>query len=70
MKDQLSKSEVRRLMVVIGPDWWVDSEAKPNGIGPVCFYCKNLIDWGPTDHGTECLVRDYIDLNEEAPGWT
>lgn len=65
MKDKLSKSEVRRLKVVIGPDWWVDEKASPNGIGPICLFCKNLIDWGPTDHDKKCPVRKYIDLDEE-----
>lgn len=61
MKEKLSKSEVRRLQVVKGKDWWVDEKARPNGIGPVCFFCGRLIDWAPRDHKEKCLVRNYIE---------
>lgn len=33
---------------------WIDRDAQPNGIGPVCKYCHNLIDWSPTDHALDC----------------
>lgn len=70
MKERISKSIYRRLVVVKGRDvWWIDEKAKPNGIGPVCLFCKNLIDWGPTDHSQKCPVKEYIDLNEEKPEW-
>lgn len=61
---KLSKSVVRRLKVVKGDDWWVDENAEPNGIGPICYFCKKLIDWGPTDHGKKCPVRNHIDLDK------
>lgn len=33
---------------------WVNTEAAPNGIGPVCKYCDRLIDSHPTDHALSC----------------
>lgn len=33
---------------------WVDQNAAPNGIGPICKYCHRLIDWSPTDHAIDC----------------
>lgn len=68
-KDKLSKSEVRRLEVVKGPDWWIDENSSPNGIGPVCLFCGNLIDWAPRDHTEFCPVRKHIDLDQEPPKW-
>lgn len=59
-KDFVSWSEMRRLRVVKGEDWWVNENAAPNGIGPVCAFCDNLIDWGPTDHGRKCPVRKFL----------
>jgi len=64
----ISKSVVRRLRVVKGDDWWVDEEAKPNGIGPVCLFCKKLIDWAPRDHAIACPVRTYL-TQEEPSEW-
>lgn len=68
MKDKLSKSVVRRLQVVKGDNWWVD-DSKQNGIGPVCIFCKRLIDWPPTDHGKKCPMWDHVDMNQEPPEW-
>jgi hypothetical protein len=58
-KNFLSKSEVRRLKVVKGKDWWVDEDSIPNGIGPICFFCGRLIDLDPNDHHENCPVRKY-----------
>lgn len=33
---------------------WIDKNAQPNGIGPVCKYCHKLIDWDPFDHALDC----------------
>lgn len=67
---KLSKSVVRRLRVVKGSDrWWIDEEAFPNGIGPICLFCKRLIDWAETDHSEACPVRNHINMNEEEPDW-
>jgi hypothetical protein len=33
---------------------WVDHDATPNGIGPVCKFCHRLIDWHPVDHALDC----------------
>lgn len=33
---------------------WVDQDASPNGIGPVCKDCHQLIDWHPVDHALGC----------------
>lgn len=60
LKDKISKSVFRRLRVVRGPGWWINEDAPPNGIGPVCLYCDRLIDWGPTDHGKACPVRKHL----------
>lgn len=63
--DKISKSEYRRLKTVKGnDDWWIDLEAEPNGIGPICLFCSKLIDWGPRDHTLACPVRRYFN-NEE-----
>lgn len=34
---------------------WIDHDAPPNGIGPICRDCGNLIDWHPVDHALGCL---------------
>lgn len=69
VQKKLSKNAVRRLKVTKGRDrWWIDEEAAPNGIGPVCLFCHNLIDWR-TDHGKKCPVRKYVDCNEKPPEW-
>lgn len=65
----LSNSVVRRLQIVKGDNWWVDENAKPNGIGPICFFCGRLIDWPPTDHSEVCPVRKYINLDEPKIQW-
>lgn len=43
------------------PEWeddgdrsWIDENTAPNGIGPVCQYCRQLIDWHPVDHALDC----------------
>lgn len=60
-KPFISQSEYRRLKATNGEDdWWVDHEASPNGIGPVCLFCSRLIDWGPRDHGRACPVRRFL----------
>jgi hypothetical protein len=64
---KVSRSQVRRLQVVKGSDWWIDEEAEPNGIGPICIFCKKLIDWAPRDHAEACPVRTYINEDEEPP---
>lgn len=33
---------------------WEDLEAEPNGIGPTCKHCKQLIDKHPFDHNAGC----------------
>lgn len=33
---------------------WIDHNATPNGIGPVCKDCHLLIDWHPVDHALGC----------------
>lgn len=33
---------------------WIDHDATPNGIGPVCKDCHELIDWDPVDHALGC----------------
>lgn len=33
---------------------WVDQNAAPNGIGPVCVSCHLLIDSHPQDHAQDC----------------
>ncbi len=38
------------------PDW-VDPDAEPNGIGPICRHCGLLIDWHPFDHADDCPER-------------
>lgn len=64
--DKISKSEYRRLRVVKGEDdWWINHEAEPNGIGPVCLFCDKLIDWAPRDHTRRCPVRNYLDHADE-----
>lgn len=59
-EEKISKSQVRRLRVVKGDDWWIDEEAEPNGIGPVCLFCKKLIDWAPRDHSQTCPVTRHL----------
>lgn len=56
----ISWSQYRRLRTQRGDEWWIDTEAAPNGIGPVCLYCGRLIDSHYTDHTVECPVRRYI----------
>ena len=77
-KPQLTWSVFRRLKVTKGEDWWVDESRPGNGIGLVCLYCENLIDWGPTDHGRYCPVRKFMRWGEaevcevcgsETSGW-
>lgn len=65
LNDFVSKSQVRRFRVVKGDDWWIDEEAEPNGIGPVCIFCKRLIDWALRDHAEACPVRTYLASEEE-----
>lgn len=36
--------------------YWEDTKAPPNEIGPVCIYCRNLID-SKDCHGEQCPVR-------------
>src|SRR5687768_9209662 len=62
MKDKkfITMSEYRRLKAVKGDDWWINHDASPNGIGPVCLFCDRLIDWGPADHLIRCPVRRYL----------
>lgn len=64
-KELVSWSQVRRLKVVKGKDWWINENSPPNGIGPVCLFCDLLIDWGPTDHAPKCPVRKYLRFDEE-----
>lgn len=59
-KKLISTSEYRRLRAMEGDDWWIDHEAPPNGIGPVCNYCDRLVDWPPRDHAMACPVRRYL----------
>jgi len=63
--EKLSWSQVRRLRVTKGDDWWIDHEAPPNGIGPVCLFCRHLIDWAPTDHALACPVRIFNRIEME-----
>lgn len=41
------------------PDW-IDTTAPPNGIGPVCRHCHNLIDDSTTDHAANCIARSPV----------
>lgn len=62
----ISTSEYRRLRETNGgDDWWINHEAPPNGIGPVCLFCDRLIDWPPTDHTLACPVRRYLGRGED-----
>lgn len=65
-QDFLSKSEARRLKTIKGKDWWIDKEAISNGIGPICFFCKKLIDGGPRDHLENCPIQNiYIEADKK-----
>lgn len=64
-KPFVSWSQFRRLRLVKGENWWVNEERPPNGIGPVCLYCDNLIDWGPRDHSIPCPVRKFSGWEDE-----
>jgi len=57
----ITQVEGRRLQAVKGVNWWVNQEAEPNGIGPVCLFCDRLIDLGPRDHGPFCPVLTLSD---------
>lgn len=65
MEEHITWSQFKRLKVVKGDDWWVDHEAEPNGIGPVCLFCNRLIDWGPRDHEPACQVRKFFMFNDD-----
>lgn len=43
-------------------DDWINHNAPPNGIAPVCKYCNCLVDW-ISDHDSSC--KEYRD--EPAP---
>lgn len=45
--------------------WWVDVDAPPNGIGPICKFCHNLIDFRD-DHDWNCPVIGALDFGKEA----
>lgn len=64
-KRMISWSMFRRLKVVKGDNWWINENAPPNGIGPVCLFCDKLIDWAPTDHGDDCPVRKFLGFIQE-----
>lgn len=55
-----SWSQFRRYAIEGGDDWWVNHDAEPNGIGPVCLFCDRLVDWAPRDHTMDCPVRRYL----------
>ena len=63
--EYISTSEYRRLRVTKGDDWWIDHDADPNGIGPVCLYCNRLVDWAPRDHTVACPVRRYLGWEDD-----
>lgn len=65
----VSWSQFRRLWETKGEDWWINEDASPNGIGPVCLYCDKLIDWGPADHTIECPVRKFLGFEYEERKW-
>lgn len=44
---------LERLVRSLYPEW-IDRDAQPNGIGPVCKDCHQLIDWHPVDHALGC----------------
>lgn len=49
-----------------GSEDWINPDADPNGIGPVCRHCDLLIDWHPIDHAPGC--PEYVEYIEDVPG--